>query len=63
MSLAQRVNSIQALALQTLTGKVDSLNPIMNGSVTFNPDSGDNNLFLTIIYNLNSIRMLLKFII
>ena len=46
MSLEQRVNIIQALALQSLTGKVDSLNPIMEGSVVFNPASGDNNIFI-----------------
>jgi len=45
MSLEQKINTIQALALQSLTGKVDSLNPIMEGSVTFNPASGDNNIF------------------
>ena len=45
MSLEQRVNSIQALALQSLTGKVDALNPTMEGSVTFNAASGDNNIF------------------
>jgi bifunctional N-acetylglucosamine-1-phosphate-uridyltransferase/glucosamine-1-phosphate-acetyltransferase GlmU-like protein len=45
MSLEQKVNSIQALALQSLTGKADSLNPVMEGSVVFNPASGDNNVF------------------
>ena len=45
MSLEEKVNSIRALALQSLTGKVDALNPIMEGSVTFNPASGDNNIF------------------
>ena len=45
MSLEQKINTIQALALQSLTGKVDSLNPIMEGSVVFNPASGDNNIF------------------
>ena len=58
MSLEQKINTIQALALQSLTGKVDSLNPIMEGSVIFNPASGDN-IFLLIIYNLNLIRMFL----
>ena len=45
MCLEQQVNSIQALALQSLTGKADSLNPVMEGSVVFNPASGDNNVF------------------
>ena len=45
MSLEQKVNSIQALALQSLTGKADSLNPVMEGSVVLNPASGDDNLF------------------
>ena len=45
MSLEQQVNSIQALALQSLTEKADTLNPVMEGSVIFNPTSGDNNSF------------------
>ena len=46
MSLEQKLNTIQALGLQSLTGKVDSLNPSMEGSVTFNPAGGDNNIFI-----------------
>ena len=45
MSLEQKIYTIQALALQSLTGKVDAVNPIMEGSVVFNPASGDNNTF------------------
>ena len=45
MSLEQNVNNIQALALQSPTGKADSLNPVMEGSVVFSPASGDNNVF------------------
>ena len=45
MSLEQKLNSVQAIALQSLVGKVDALNPIMEGSVVFNPASGDNNIF------------------
>ena len=45
MSLEQKINTVQAIALQSLVGKVDALNPIMEGSVMFNPASGDNNIF------------------